>query len=489
MKPVIHKLLYTPFLMLLSTILFLQSCNDDNEPMKWVDLRYRVNDSYSVEAQNPTPISFQVKSSDTWEVFGKYDWHTITPNTGNPEEIYTVTITCNENTDLDDRTDTINIKSDYWIGKQFLIVQKGIAYLDAEEPQVIPLAGGQTSFDIQTNQKWTAEITEGEKWLSIQGNSAGELDGKITIQASINKGEQRTGIVTVYDRHGKVAQEVKCKQEGVILEPETPANGMFYTILDEAQQFKIHIESNTEWEVAKQNEKEDDWYTFEKTSFSGSSDLVLDVERHTGVSVRTGTIVLSTKGGEGTEPITKTIRFKQANPPTAKEFEYDKTFSTSLQYGPKELMPGEYTFYFDPLGNTNLNFFFSWKKDGEPTLEMRFHIVNGVTALSTTPWCGDLGGIKVKVDTSKEVRLGINIKEAVDKVDTTKSWIYTEWILNGAVIAKATADGISDLNGSKDSWIGPYERTETGAMFMYKTTGGTARITKYAYIGPPDWGE
>lgn len=185
---------------------------------------------------------------------------------------------------------------------------------------------------------------------------------KITIQASINKGEQRTGIVTIYDRHGKIAQEVSCRQEGVILEPETPANGKFYTILDEAQQFKIHIESNTEWEVSKQNEKEDDWYTFEETSFNGSGDLILNVERHVGTSVRTGVMVLSTKAGEGTEPITKIIRFKQANPPTAKEFEYNKTFSTSLQYGPEGLMPGEYTFYFEPLGNTDLKFFFPEKK-------------------------------------------------------------------------------------------------------------------------------
>lgn len=488
MKSVIHKLLYTSFLMLLSTLLFLQSCNNDNEPTKWVDLRYRVNDSYSVEAQNPTPISFQVRSSDPWEIFGKCDWYTITPNTGNPEETYTVTITCNENSNLDDRTDTINIKSDYWIGKQFVIMQKGTAYLVAEEPQVIPLTGGQTSFDIQTNQKWTAEITEGEKWLSVLGDLSGELNGKITIQAPINKGEQRTGIVTIYDRHGKVAQEVPCKQEGVILEPETPSNGKFYTISKEAQQFKIHIESNTEWKVAKQNEEEDDWYTFEETSFNNSGDLILNVDRHGGTSVRTGVIVLSTQGEEGIEPITKTIRFKQANPPTAKEFEYDKTFSTWLQYGPAGLMPGEYTFYFDPLKDTNLYFYFSWEKAGEPTLEMRFHIENSTTSLSTTPWCGDIVNVKVKVDTSKEFRLGINVKEAVDKIDPTKSWIYTEWVLNGEVIAKATADGIA-LDGGTDSWIGSYERTETGARFMYKTSGGSARITKYAYAGPTDWGE
>lgn len=31
----------------------------------------------------------------------------------------------------------------------------------------------------------------------------------------------RTGVVTIYDRHGKVAMEVKCTQDGVLLTPET----------------------------------------------------------------------------------------------------------------------------------------------------------------------------------------------------------------------------------------------------------------------------
>lgn len=100
---------------------------------------------------------------------------------------YTVTITCEENTNLDDRTDTITIKSDYWVGKQFVITQKGIAYLNTGEPDIIPQTGGKTDFNIQTNQKWTAEITEGEKWLSIQGSASGELDGKSPYKLLLTK--------------------------------------------------------------------------------------------------------------------------------------------------------------------------------------------------------------------------------------------------------------------------------------------------------------
>lgn len=88
MKFNIHKttlsgFFFTAFLLVTS---LLQGCSDDEETKKWVDLRYRVEDSYSLEAKNPEPISFLVKSTDPWEVFGKYDWHIISPNAGKAEE-------------------------------------------------------------------------------------------------------------------------------------------------------------------------------------------------------------------------------------------------------------------------------------------------------------------------------------------------------------------------------------------------------------------
>ena len=57
---------------LLPAFSLLQGC-DDSEAEKWVDLRYRVEDSYLVEAKNPEPVSFQVKSTDR----GKYSENMI----------------------------------------------------------------------------------------------------------------------------------------------------------------------------------------------------------------------------------------------------------------------------------------------------------------------------------------------------------------------------------------------------------------------------
>src|SRR5690606_23314496 len=105
MKPFKHKykIIHFYLLMLLFTTLILNSCNEEAEAMKWVDLRYRVEDSYLLEAKEPALVTFQVKSTDPWEVFGKEDWYSISPNKGEAGETYTVTVTANENSNLDDR--------------------------------------------------------------------------------------------------------------------------------------------------------------------------------------------------------------------------------------------------------------------------------------------------------------------------------------------------------------------------------------------------
>ena len=68
MKSIIHKAIYwaLPLLTLPTTGLLLQSCEEDKAE-KWVDLRYRVEDSYVIQASNPEPFSFEVKSTDSSE--------------------------------------------------------------------------------------------------------------------------------------------------------------------------------------------------------------------------------------------------------------------------------------------------------------------------------------------------------------------------------------------------------------------------------------
>ena len=342
------------------TSLALQGC-DDSDPMKWVDLRYRVEDSYTVEAQNPEVISFQVKSTDTWKVFGKEDWHIISPAEGESGQTYTVTLTCRNNTELDDRIDTITIKSDYWTGKQFTVLQKGTAYLTAEGTDfIIHKNGEERTFQVKTNQKWSAKVTEGDVWLTITSKASGELDGNLTVSATANKGEKRTGKVTLYDRYGVAQHVVECVQDGVVLSPQVPENGKWFALEANAQLFTIPVEADVEWDAVKENEEDDDW--FEIDNSTTKDQLVLKVNEHKGTQVRVAVVYLVSRAGEGTEPVRKEIKFKQINPLYAITTTVDKTIKSGSSYSAQGVSHGTYLFYLKPPMDANdLQFKINWK--------------------------------------------------------------------------------------------------------------------------------
>ena len=467
---------------LLAASTVLQGCKED-EAMKWVDLRYRVEDSYLVEAKNPETISFKVKSTDPWIVFGKSDWYTISPDKGDPEETYTVTIICKENTNLDDRIDTLSIKSDYWIGKRFTVVQKGIAFLNVENTDfLLSKDADQATFKVLSNQKWTAKVTDGENWLSVASGTSGEMNGEVVVKSTPNTGELRTGKITIYDRHGVARQIVDCVQDGVMLTPATPENSKWFVTYEQAQTLKIPVEANSEWIALKENE-EDDWFTIRKTSFNGSDELLIDLSEHKGAQVRTGVVILTSKAEEGATPVVKQVKFKQANPQIPVVTEVNQTINGSY-YGAKKLTPGHYNIYVGSITATEFKMFVLW---GD--YELRYWILNGVTDLSTRPWCADVFSGRADctkaVDTTKPNVLSIDISESVDVKG--QSWIYTEWGLNSNSIVSAISDGF-DNSGYSDTWKAPWSVAKDGGT-LYINTNGPAQLIKYEFIAPLVWGD
>ena len=66
---------------------------------------------------------------------------------------------------------------------------------------------------------------------------------------------------------------------------------------------------------------------------------------------------------------------------------------------------------------------------------------------------------------------------------------YSEWILNGTVIGKATSDGVIDANGTSDTYKVPFSDTKDGGNFSMTISGGSATLTKWEYIAPLVWGD
>lgn len=507
MRALTHKIAFSVLsLFTLSATFWLQGCKDE-EQSNWVDLRYRVEDSYvlphhATETEGLS-ITFKVKSTDPWEVFGEADtgWYTISPASGDdPNTTYDVTITCQPNESLDDRTDLISIKSDYWTGKQFTLTQKGTAFLNQDYEAVegkgmIPMEGTPVTFTVTSNQNWTAEVTDGD-WLRIVSGASGSGDGSATVETTVtleadpNSGARRYGTIAIYDRNGEQVQTVAVTQDGVQLEPEQPVNedGNWWRLYDEAQQLVIHVESNSEWSVSKENELNDSWFDFEQTEFSGSADLVINVQQHdAGSNVRSANIILSSVSDDPSiEPVTTTIRIKQASSEASRTTTTEENGNVSGDYYfASNIQPGRYNFYVGPFGDSYLELFFMWAgvvtSNGE-YCQFNYKVQNSETKLSTTPWSNVIyeEATHHAVDTSVDNVLSIDYTLVTNESGT---WLRPEFFLNGVSLGATVSDGSNE-------WRVAYSAIQNvGGQLLMRCTSGSIPFYKWDYITPIEWGE
>lgn len=310
MKNLIWLLLFTMIIQLTFS-----SCKDEDENI-WVDLRYNPKDYYELGHTSPEDIVFEVSSTMDWKVYGTADWYSIDPTQGGPDEIYKVTIKAKNNTELDDRVDTVTIQSDYWVGKRFVLFQKGVAFITLDDSYTFSKEAEEKVIQVKSNQNWSIKLTEGSEWLSIVSGETGSLDGEFKLKTVANKGERRTGEISVYDRHEKLYSTVKIIQEGVTLDP---ASGKF-RVPKNAGTYSLEVESNTEWKISKPDDIT--WITFNETNFNGNGTVEINYMTNSGASVRTAELTIETiGGGEDVEPVIKTIVLKQA--PTVKFNTYE----------------------------------------------------------------------------------------------------------------------------------------------------------------------
>jgi len=296
----------------------LVGCQEKEEgPMKWVDLRYRAEDSYSLPWESPEAFSFLVKSTDPWTVRSyNPDWCTITPaeGEGNPAiadaETYTVSVQYKDNAQLDDRVDTLEIKSDYWVGKLITVYQKGNAYLDVkDEEQNLEIAktGGELTFAVKANQDWSAKVIEGGDWLSVKSGATGSLDGSVSLTVGENTGEKRYGAVSVIDRHGEERVVVKVTQDGVQLDPATFEIRAAYN----QGVYELDVVSNASWKIEKTDDKAQ-WFTIENPENTGEATVRIVMNDNGGTSIRKTSLKITTVAAPGEPVVTREIVLKQA---------------------------------------------------------------------------------------------------------------------------------------------------------------------------------
>ena len=307
----------------------LASCTDNDKTLVTdggVDLRYRVNDSYDLDAISPKSFTIVVKSTRPWTITSAHpDWNIIEQEEGEavPDSLVhvgkgestVVKVQYYDNTELDDRTDYITIASDGFVGKKVTVNQKGIAYLNVPEADIegglmIAKAGGDLVVNVKSNQKWSAKIVpEGSDkadWLAVSAGATGEFDGTVTVTVQENSGEKRYSNVAIYDRHGEERAMIKITQDGVQLDPETFEIRAGYDQLATT----LSVVCNTKWSATSDGS----WFTIDNPDgHDGNGTLNITITANTTTELRKGSITLKTIAANPGDPVAqKEIVFKQA---------------------------------------------------------------------------------------------------------------------------------------------------------------------------------
>lgn len=477
-------------------------------PMKWVDLRYIAEDSYTLTATSPEPIRLKVKSTDPWKVYGtESSWCSITPSEGCASELFDVTVQYTENTELDDRLDTLVIQSDYWIGKWIPVRQKGTAYLNIEESGDLNIGqfGGTAQFSIRANQDWSLVKANDAPWLTLI-KTFGHGDANILLAVSAeNKGERRFADIDVLNRHDEREQTVRVWQDGVVL---TPAQVRMRTTFD-AQTLSVKVSSNADWTVGKADTGIG-WFEFPQTEFSGDGTLQINLTENTGASIRTAEVLLKTKAADGFEQIVKSIVIRQAYNPTPDYYDFDasgleqwiingsdndksscKVVESCLEiYGAQKVHR-----YNCAAGNWDF-FMKASSAKAQPVIyfqcgdfDMRWFVDVGAGKTNVT--MVDKGNSKTFSDFNVPYSSVEDHKFGIKMTPDKDGWAVFSWVLDDKVLGSYTTNGVnvqtSALKFSQDLkfhiFVGAWE---SGTANQTTIWSGWQYTMPYEFI---DWGE
>lgn len=455
-----------------AAILSVSSCSKTQKEAPKMKLQNTAENEYVVDARNPEPIEFLVRSlNHDWEMYSENpDWCEIEPAGGEKAEICKVKVIYKPNMSLDGREDRLVMKSDGIVGKEIVVRQGGQAIAPAvvSGPSEIMREGGESSFTFTSNQKWSAKVTEGGTWLSIKSGMEGEPQGSdlipeefsVVLQSEKNNGDVKTGTVTVYDRNGKEAFVVTAHLQGAVFDLETVDLKTLYN--DAGTTLKVT--TSADWKAVKDIDDETTgWYGFEKTEFSGDGVLPIHLTENTGNEIRTATFTLMTMSDDESSAIKRTVTIRQA-PAVKRHYfkdgvavfsegkqpsisESGAAFSGNNQAIAGNLKPGNYKFRVRrDSEDAIVRMFYIFSQDKKSSSELRWHLNAAATALSTTPWSASTNKNIDSKDTAKWYDIEMRMSE------TANGYINATWLLDGEVVKTIDTEKMKNASFAPALW-------------------------------------
>lgn len=228
-----------------------------------------VLDSYTLSADNPQPVIFNVTANTPWTITGNTEWLSVTPSTsGASGLIADVTVTAEPNNTLEDRSATLTLKADSYDCRVYTV---NITQYRKGKLFVTPIYkdytanGGPLTFTIETNQAW--EVRSSEGWISF-GKASGEPDpdGKaITVIATAEPSDVLERSATITVTAGDDEESFEVCQKGKF---EVSAIASEFSAAGGEQSFTI--KTDLPWEVSA----DQPWVSFDKTSGTGDGSAI-----------------------------------------------------------------------------------------------------------------------------------------------------------------------------------------------------------------------
>ena len=252
------------------------------------DLQMSVSrDSIAISDTAGSSASFDITSSTNWQVSSGQSWLRVDPVMGMDTSV--ITFMAEANPDTVSREAILTVSGENVDSLYVVVIQapRPELSLSTDSLDIGPLEGNTASFNIVSNQDWTAQSDQA--WL-VPSASAGYKNSVITLTAEANPDTIiREAIIIVYSGQLTPDSIRVIQAPRPVLSLSSNALAIGY---QEGSQVIFHINSNTGWTL----ESDQSWLTANPSSGIRNGEITLTAEANPDAATREAVVTISADG-------------------------------------------------------------------------------------------------------------------------------------------------------------------------------------------------